>query len=592
MDANYQVRIKEVVAEGEDLTFAKVSLRNPDAEDAPYDNIADSAAPKSFCLQKIEDYNDCVKGKALSIVMFGDAMQHCMRIMRIIRLARGNALLVGVGGSGRHCQTRLASFIADYQCFNIEIDKNYKHAAFREDLRKVYEKVGVKALPVTFLFSDTEIVSESFLEDVSNALQSGEIPNLFGADEMNAVRGALEKPAKEAGIAFGPEPLWDFFLTRVRKNLHIVFCMSPIGEGFRNYCRMYPSLVNATTIDWFLPWPKDALAEVSQTFLSVCELPAETRMTLGTVFAISHAAVAKASAKMQRVDRRTNYVTPTNFIELVQGYVQTLAQKQESVGSSADKLRNGLHKLLEARTQVEEMTVDLEGMQDVVAKRMKECQELLVVIVEKKMHADEKQRTLEADSQRIAKEEAEILVIAADAEKDLAKAMPALDAAVDALEKLDKKSIAEVKAYAKPPDLVLKTMNAVMTVMDKPATWASAKNELNDINFLQRLKNFDKDNMSNATLKKIEKYTKDSTFQPQTVQNVSKAAGALCMWVHAMKLYSEVFREVEPKRLKLKKEKEKLQKKLDEKASAEAELRGVLQMVNDLQTEADDKERV
>ena len=128
--------------------------------------------------------------------------------------------------------------------------------------------------------------------------------------------------------------------------------MSPIGDGFRNYCRMYPSLVNATTIDWFLPWPKDALAEVSQTFLSVCELPAETRMTLGTVFAISHAAVAKASAKMQRVDRRTNYVTPTNFIELVQGYVQTLAQKQESVGSSADKLRNGLHKLLEARTQV------------------------------------------------------------------------------------------------------------------------------------------------------------------------------------------------------------------------------------------------
>merc|ERR1719498_1825792 len=54
-----------------------------------------------------------------------------------------------------------------------------------------------------------------------------------------------------------------------------------------------------------------------------------------------------------------------------------------------------------------------------------------------------------------------------------------------------------------------------------------------------------------------------------------------------MKLYAEVFREVEPKRLKLKKEKKKLQKK----ASAEAELRGVLQMVNYLQTEADEKER-
>merc|ERR1719174_1522432 len=527
----------------------------------------------------------------MTIVLFKDALEHCFRILRIIQLARGNALLVGVGGSGRHCQTRMASFIADYQCFNIEIDKNYKHPAFREDLKKVYEKVGVKDVPLTFLFSDTEIVTESFLEDVSNALQSGEVPNLFTSDEANGIRSAIEKPAKAAGVPYGPEPLWDFFLKRVRQNLHIVFCMSPIGEGFRNYCRMYPSLVNATTIDWFLPWPKEALAEVSLTFLQASDMDQETREALASVFGIAHVAVADVSDIMQRTEKRFNYVTPTAFINLVQGYVKTLATKQEEIGGSRDKLANGLFKLNEARTQVEEMTVDLEGMQDVVAKRTKECQELLVVIVEKKMHADEKQRTLEADSQRIAKEEAEIMVIATDAERDLAKAMPALDAAVDALERLDKKSIAEVKAYAKPPELVLKTMNAVMTVMDKPATWASAKNELQDVNFLQRLKTFDKDHISNSTLKKMEKYTKDSTFQPQTVQNVSKAAGALCMWVHAMKMYAEVFREVEPKRLKLKKEKEKLQKKLDEKATAEAELRAVLAMVNDLQTEADDKER-
>merc|ERR1719473_2118129 len=591
MEANFQVRIKEMVPEGEDLTFGRISLRNPDAEDPSYDYFNDKMALKAFCQQKLDDYNDCVKGKAMTIVLFKDALDHCFRILRIIKLARGNALLVGVGGSGRHCQTRLASFIADYQCFNIEIDKNYKHPAFREDLKKVYEKVGVKDLPLTFLFSDTEIVTESFLEDVSNALQSGEVPNLFLTDEQNAIRSGIEKPAKAAGVPYGPEPLWDFFLTRVRQNLHIVFCMSPIGEGFRNYCRMYPSLVNATTIDWFLPWPKEALAEVSLTFLQASEVSQETREALANVFGIAHTAVADVSAVMERTEKRYNYVTPTAFINLVQGYVKTLATKQDEIGGSRDKLANGLFKLNEAQTQVEEMTVDLEGMQDVVAKRSKECQELLVVIVEKKMQADEKQRTLEVDSARLAKEEAEIMVIAADAERDLAKAMPALDAAVDALERLDKKSIAEVKAYAKPPDLVLKTMNAVMTVMDKPATWASAKNELQDVNFLQKLKTFKKDEISDATMKKIDKYTKDITFTPFGVQKVSKAAGAHCMWVHAMKLYAEVFREVEPKRLKLKKEKEKLQKKLDEKASAESELRGILQMVNELQAEGDEKER-
>merc|ERR1719253_1719997 len=160
--------------------------------------------------------------------------------------------------------------------------------------------------------------------------------------------------------------------------------------------------------------------------------------------------------------------------------------------------------------------------------------------------------------------------------------MPALEAAVDALEKLDKKSIAEVKVYAKPPELVMKTMNAVMTVMDKTPTWAVAKNELNDVNFLNRLKNFDKDHMSNTTLKKIEKYTKDDFFQPKEVTKVSKAAGALCQWVHAMKMYGDIFREVEPKRLKLKREEEKLEKKLKEKDEAEDKLKQVLDWVNEL----------
>jgi dynein heavy chain len=75
----------------------------------------------------------------------------------------------------------------------------------------------------------------------------------------------------------------------------------------------------------------------------------------------------------------------------------------------------------------------------------------LAVIVEKQMAADVQKRQVEADSARIAKEEIDTQALADDARRDLAKAMPALEAAMDALEKLDKKSISEVKAYTKPP---------------------------------------------------------------------------------------------------------------------------------------------
>ena len=198
-----------------------------------------------------------------------DAIEHCCKILRILKLPRGNALLVGVGGSGRHCQSRLACFVADFECFQIEIDRTYRHPSFRDDLKKIYDKTGVKGQSLCFLYSDTEIITESFLEDISNILSSGEVPNLFASDELSSILNACEKPCKEAlGVRMvTPEQLYVFFIARVRECMHVVMCMSPTGTSFRNYCRMYPSLVSCTTIDWFLTWPPEALTEVALKFL-------------------------------------------------------------------------------------------------------------------------------------------------------------------------------------------------------------------------------------------------------------------------------------------------------------------------------------
>ena len=41
---------------------------------------------------------------------------------------------------------------------------------------------------------------------------------------------------------------------------------------FRNRIRMYPALVNCTTIDWFSEWPRDALLEVAEKYLEGVDL--------------------------------------------------------------------------------------------------------------------------------------------------------------------------------------------------------------------------------------------------------------------------------------------------------------------------------
>uniref|UniRef100_A0A7S1IC30 Dynein heavy chain n=1 Tax=Eutreptiella gymnastica TaxID=73025 RepID=A0A7S1IC30_9EUGL len=568
-----------------------VDFLDPNEDDPFYAEVLDTPGLKKHIENKMVEYNEEPGYRALDLVFFVDAIDHLCRIHRIIRQPRGNALLVGVGGSGRQSQTRMATYLAGYTCFSIEVTKSYRSADFHEDLKKLYLSCGRDKQRKTFLFSDTQIVEPSFLEDINGMLGSGEVANLFAADEMAAIREDLRADAIAARIQDTLENVYQFFIDRARERLHIVVCMSPVGSQFRVRLRMFPTLVNNTSIDWFTEWPPEALQEVSMKFLTEIEVEGgeEMQHALSEAFVVCHTSVASASLRMKEDLRRSNYVTPTNYLELVQGYIKILHAKHQELGEQCDKLQGGLSKLEETKISVQKMSEDLVEAKSLLTQAEADCDALLQVITQEKRVADEKRVQVEADKIKISREKEVANAIAAEAQADLDKAMPELDAAQEALKTLKKAEIDEIKAYKTPPEAVQTVLSAVQTVLKKPPTWDEAKKTMGDSQFLPGLMDFNKELLNDALLTKIGKYTANPKFKPELVGKVSNAAKGLCLWVIAMHRFGIVQKEVMPKKMKLDKATEELARKEKMLADALAVLQEMTEKVEALEKQTNEK---
>ena len=151
---------------------------------------------------------------------------------------------------------------------------------------------------------------ESFLEDVSSILSSGEVSGLFDHEDYEQIFLELKKEALKSGVRDTKEAIFQFFLQRAKLKLHIVLSTTPSGSAFRHRCRLYPSLINCSTIDWYDKWPLDALQSVAVSFLETIELAADEesndvlKRSLSRAFVEVHKSVEEQTQKFYEEMRR------------------------------------------------------------------------------------------------------------------------------------------------------------------------------------------------------------------------------------------------------------------------------------------------
>jgi len=604
------------------VNFLREPILDPDTgeevEPAPiiYEPIESIDSLRTRLLTSQKQFNDANKVRKLDLVLFDMAVKHIVRITRVLSMSRGSIMLVGVGGSGKQSLTRLSSFIVGQVSFQITITKTYSINNFFDDLRAQY--FATIKTGVTFIFTDNEIKQERFLEYINNFLSSGEVPGLFGGDDRDAAFNDIRPIAKkERPKEFNdtPDYLWKYFINRVRDRLHFCLCFSPVGDKFRTRARKFPGLIAYCTINWFFPWPAEALLDVATKFLEPYEMETDvkTKTALYAFVANLHTIVTDASVEYFQRFRKAVYCTPKSYLGFIDLYRDIYKEKVSAVHILADKINGGLLKLQQAGEDVRLMKVDLAQKEVKLVAAQKETDVLLVEITESTAKAEKKKAEVTAVKDVLSSEAAVVAAGKAEAEKDLAAAGPALEEAKAALDSITPGDMKTLKALAKPPELIKRIFDGVVILMQFPldpagvyfevvkgtnwptSSWDFAgKPLLSRMDFLSLLQEYNgskKDEINGETCEFLLPYLYMADFTYEKAKSACGNVAGLCTWVRAMHTYYHIARFVAPKIEALREAEGKLRVANGKLAEKEKELAKVEADLAECQARLDDAKR-
>jgi len=189
---------------------------------------------------------------------------------------------------------------------------------------------------MVLLLQDRNIIYEDMLEDISNILNKGEVPNLFDKLKikvpeslLNYIKNEIKREEiiskiiekdKNKSRNLDNSKLWNLFIENVKEKLHIILVQSPNDSDFRFRLRTFPSLINCANICWFHAWPEDALIETAKYTFTDLNLSEELKSKIINISCKIHSSVKQLSEKYKLEEKRYNYVTPTSFLDLLKSF--------------------------------------------------------------------------------------------------------------------------------------------------------------------------------------------------------------------------------------------------------------------------------
>ena len=331
-------------------------------------------------------------------------------------------------------------------------------------------------------------------------------------------------------------------------------------------------------------------------------IPDPIKPSIAQFMSYVHGSVNEMSKVYLMNERRHNYTTPKSYLELINLYVKILESKNTELISKMKRLENGLEKLRVTSAQVADLKAQLATQEVELNKKNEEADKLIEIVGIETEKVSKEKAIADEEEKNVNVINKEVSIKQRDCEEDLKKAEPALIAAQQALNTLNKANLTELKSFGSPPPAVINVLSAVIVLMSnngripKDRSWAKAKAMMAKVDpFLESLIHYEKENIHPNIITALEPYLKDKEFDPDFIRTKSGAAAGLCSWVINIVRFYEVYCDVEPKRRALEEANAELKaaetKLADVKAKVVRLEETLAKLTNDYQRAIDEKMR-
>ncbi|XP_068177150.1 dynein heavy chain domain-containing protein 1 [Antennarius striatus] len=460
-------------------------------------------------------------------VLHRQRLNQLLRVLRALAIPGGHGVLIGSDkGTGRKTTVRLAAYATGYQLMEV-------HPENENELHEILKEAGnrVRADGVHVIVLVHEGISRPVREEVLVAMARGKYPGFHTDEEL---RKLVSRVTDEKASRRYRMDTWMFekYLNQTHRKVHVFLLFPlnmsdsvgvPAGELSHGLmAQLIKALSSSCCVEVYQPWSNRSLAEVAAQCLKF----GPNKPDSGSAISLSAAMVGihQSSCRYASVLLRDRPFDPQTYMAFVANFEYFCSHLDRERRSRTNRLSSVVARLDAMNDAAAKHKEHLIRLRETVAATQQSEEDLLRVVSVQTKLLDEANQTLAATEEKLHQLEEQI----DGAEEQL---RPFFASGLELLNCLDPSDLEEVRRYRDPPEGVVKVMDAVCLLFNRPPGWESAKQLIGQSDFFQELEFFDRFTRTNEELEQLGRIVGSPPFARRSVSDASRACESLLRWV-------------------------------------------------------------